>query len=93
MFGGLIATVAITTYSSEATAAPNESAAIINFSRTIGGFCVTYFQIEWSARNGPAVSFGIQGAICAAIFILVIPVLQIFGRKFRMRFHVLPPSE
>ncbi|KAL5335037.1 major facilitator superfamily domain-containing protein [Aspergillus crustosus] len=54
----------------------------INFSRTAGGFIISYFQVEWVARAGAAVSFGTQAAICLAVFSIIV-VLQVFGQRLR----------
>ena len=60
-----------------------EVAAWINSSRTTGGFLVSYFNIEWAAKQGPARSFGTQAAICAGAFLLVV-ALQSWGRRLRL---------
>lgn len=57
---------------------------VLNFWRTTGGFCVTYFQLKWVARNGAAVSFGVQAALLAASFLTVV-VTQIWGRRWRLK--------
>ena len=54
----------------------------INFSRTAGGFIISYFQVEWVAKVGAEAAFGTQAAICAAVFPIVI-TLQIFGGRLR----------
>ena len=56
-----------------------------------GGFCVSYFQIKWVARNGPAVTFGIQAATVAA-GVLAIVATQVWGSRWRRRFPV-PEAE
>jgi hypothetical protein len=61
-----------------------EAAAWINFFRTVAGFIVNYFQLQWATKVGAKASFGTQGAICFVAFLLVVTV-QIFGR-----YH--PPS-
>jgi len=63
----------------------------INFWRTTGGFCVTYFQTHWVAKSGAAVTFGVQGAIIAFGLTLVIAT-QILGRSWRVRYPA-PPAE
>ncbi len=57
----------------------------------LGGFCVTYFQTQWVARSGAAVTFGVQGAIIAASFIFII-ITQIMGRSWRLKF-LAPAAE
>lgn len=59
--------------------------------RTLGGFCVVYFQVKWIARDGPAVTFGSQAGISAAVIISIIAV-QVFGGRWRKRFPV-PAAE
>jgi hypothetical protein len=51
----------------------------------IGGFCVTYFQIQWVHRSGAAVTFGSQAGI-TAFFIISIILVQVFGVQWRKRF-------
>jgi hypothetical protein len=50
---------------------------------------VTYFQTQWVAKSGAAVTFGVQAAIIAASFIFVI-ITQVMGRSWRTKF--LPPA-
>jgi hypothetical protein len=50
-----------------------------------GGFCVTYFQTQWVAKSGAAVTFGIQGAVIAFGFIFVI-ITQVWGVKWRHKY-------
>jgi hypothetical protein len=57
----------------------------------IGGFCVTYFQTQWVAKSGAAMTFSVQGAIIAASFIFII-ITQIMGRSWRLKF-VAPVAE
>jgi hypothetical protein len=56
-----------------------------------GGFCVTYFQTQWVAKSGAAVTFGVQGAIVGAFTFFVIAT-QIFGKKWRVS-HAPPAAE
>ena len=62
---------------------------LLRTNKSIGGFCVTYFQTQWVAKSGAAVTFGVQGAIIAASFIFVI-ITQVMGRSWRTKF--LPPA-
>lgn len=83
-FGIMICTVGINAYCLDAyPEGSGEVAAWINFSRTTGGFIVSYFQVEWAANMGPAKSFGIQAGICAAAFGIIVG-LQVFGKRLRM---------
>lgn len=54
----------------------------VNFSRTAGGFIISYFQVQWVGHVGAEVAFGTQAAICAAVFPVII-VLQLRGRQLR----------
>lgn len=54
----------------------------INFSRTAGGFIISYFQVSWVERVGAEVTFGTQAAICAAVFPVII-LLQLRGKQMR----------
>ena len=51
----------------------------------IGGFCVTYFQTQWVAKSGAAVTFGCQAAVIAFGFIFVVAT-QILGRSWRAKY-------
>ncbi|KAF1989245.1 MFS general substrate transporter [Aulographum hederae CBS 113979] len=53
--------------------------------RTVGGFCVIYFQTDWVANNGPAVAFGCQAAIVAGAIASIIAT-QVWGAKWRMKY-------
>jgi hypothetical protein len=59
--------------------------------RVVGGFTVNYFQPDWIARNGPAVTFGCQAAIIGAAAI-TIAVTQYWGRSWRAKYPP-PPAE
>lgn len=61
------------------------ASAWINAFRTVGGFCVVYFQVDWVMHNGPGVVFGCQAAI-VAFFVLSIVVTQLKGASWRARF-------
>ncbi|KAJ5934038.1 hypothetical protein N7466_003585 [Penicillium verhagenii] len=54
----------------------------INFSRTAGGFIISYFQVKWVSRVGAEATFGIQAAICAFAFSIII-LLQFRGKELR----------
>ncbi|KAK7706850.1 hypothetical protein SLS57_009521 [Botryosphaeria dothidea] len=85
IFGVMLATVAITAYSLDSfPKASPEIAGLINFSRTIGGFAVGYFQAPWGERVGYNVSFGIQ-AIVVAVAVCIIVVLHRWGAPLRVK--------
>lgn len=84
VFGIMITTVGIQTYCLDSyPEASGEVAAWINFGRTTGGFVVSYFQITWANAMGTKKSFGIQAAICLAVFLFIIIPLQLAGRTIR----------
>ncbi|KAF2264001.1 MFS general substrate transporter [Lojkania enalia] len=85
VFGIMISTVALNAYVLDSyPEASGEVAAWLNFSRTCGGFVITYVQVRWANAMGPRNSFGIQASVVAAAFALVI-VLQVWGKRMRMR--------
>ncbi|OCH89126.1 MFS general substrate transporter [Obba rivulosa] len=63
-----------------------EISALINLARTLGGFSVAFFQVPWATKDGALETFGVEGAIVVALFILVVPALQIKGQYLRDRF-------
>ncbi|KAK5076937.1 hypothetical protein LTR64_005583 [Lithohypha guttulata] len=63
--------------------ASGESAAWLNFARTIAGFAIGYFQIHWAHTSGPELEYGIQTAIMGAAFVLLVVPLTFFGSKIR----------
>ncbi|KAI0021778.1 major facilitator superfamily domain-containing protein [Xylariomycetidae sp. FL0641] len=84
VFGIMITTTAVSSYNLDCyPEASGEVSAWVNNSRTLGGFVVSYFQITWAEASGPHVSFGIQGAICAAGFLLVL-LLMWRGKQMRI---------
>ena len=89
-FGTLGTTTAISAYLLDVL--PKHAslvAAWILQARVLGGFTVTYFQLPWVERNGPAVTFGVQAAIIAAAVASVVAT-QVFGGRWRGRFP--PPA-
>ncbi|KAL9603196.1 MAG: hypothetical protein Q9179_002297 [Wetmoreana sp. 5 TL-2023] len=83
VFGTMVASVGISAYQLDAyPKGSGEVGAWINFSRTAGGFIVSYFQVKWVAAIGAEKTFGIQAAVCAGVFPIVI-LLQVFGKKLR----------
>ncbi|KAH8666313.1 major facilitator superfamily domain-containing protein [Xylariales sp. PMI_506] len=76
VFGIMITTVAISSYNLDCyPEASGEVSAWVNNSRTLGGFIVSYFQVTWATVEGTQLSFGIQAAICAAAFLLILLLL------------------
>lgn len=84
VYGIMITTVAVSSYCLDSyPEASGEVSAHVNNARTLGGFVVSYFQVRWAAAQGTRVSFGIQGAICAAAFAIVV-VLMVYGKRMRV---------
>ena len=80
----MIVTVALNSYCLDSyPEASGEVCAWLNFSRTLGGFIVSYFQVRWALASGTKISFGIQGAICAAAILLIV-ILQVWGKRMRV---------
>lgn len=50
-----------------------------------GGFSVSYFQLKWATKSGPAITFGSQAAI-VGFFVISIILTQWQGPKWRKRF-------
>lgn len=48
-----------------------------------GGFIISYFQVTWAQAEGTKVSFGVQAAICAGAFLIIV-ALMVFGKKIRV---------
>lgn len=63
-----------------------EISALVNLFRTLGGFSVAYFQVPWASKHGALQTFGVEAAIVAALFLLIIPALQLKGSYLRSRF-------
>ncbi|KAK2764566.1 hypothetical protein FQN54_009261 [Arachnomyces sp. PD_36] len=83
VFGIMILTVAVNAYNLDSyPEGSGEVAAWVNFSRTTGGFIVSYFQIQWAEEKGTVSSFSTQAGICAGMFLLVI-FLQFYGKRLR----------
>ena len=61
-----------------------EVAAWLNAGRTWGGFVVGYVQINWAIASGPQKEYGIQSAIVAVVFVMIV-FLQFYGGKLRAR--------
>ncbi|KAF8531347.1 MFS general substrate transporter [Gautieria morchelliformis] len=85
----MITTVAIYAYANDCFPKhQGEISALINLARTLGGFAVAYFQVNWATRNGALQTFGCEAAIVAGLFCLVVPVLQWKGREIRDKFSI-----
>lgn len=84
VFGIIICTTSINSYLLDSyPEASGEVAAWINFGRTVGGFIITYFEINWVLAQGAERALGIQAAIVfAASFIIIF--LQFFGKRLRL---------
>ncbi|EJF58947.1 MFS general substrate transporter [Dichomitus squalens LYAD-421 SS1] len=65
-----------------------EISALINLARSLGGFGVAYFQVNWVTRHGALQAFGTEAGIVAGLFLLMVPVLQIKGSYLQSRFAV-----
>lgn len=84
VYGIMITTVAISSYCLDSyPEASGEVSAHVNNARTLGGFIISYFQVTWANTSGTKISFGVQGAIVAAAFGIVI-VLMVFGKRMRV---------
>ena len=84
VFGIQIATVGLNAYLLELyPQAAGEVAAWVNFGRSLGGFIASYFEIPWATGMGTIKSFGIQAALCGAVSITCLVLLQGYGRKLR----------
>ncbi|OAA65363.1 Major facilitator superfamily domain, general substrate transporter [Niveomyces insectorum RCEF 264] len=84
VFGIMITTVAVSSYCLDSyPEASGEVSAWVNFSRTIGGFIISYFQVSWATHEGTKKSFGIQGAIMAAAFIIILCLIK-WGKAMRV---------
>lgn len=45
---------------------------------------MAYFQVPWAAKNGALQTFGVEAAIVAALFLLIVPALQLRGSSLRV---------
>ncbi|KZT10568.1 MFS general substrate transporter [Laetiporus sulphureus 93-53] len=81
----MICTVAVYAYCNDCfPTRQGEVSALINWARTMGGFSVAYFQVPWAERNGALQTFGVEAAIVSALFLLVVPALQLHGSRLRV---------
>lgn len=85
VFGIMLTTTALSSYMLDCyPEASGEVSAWLNFSRTLGGFIVSYFQVTWANDEGTETSFGIQAAIVAAVFLVVLVPLMRWGKQLRV---------
>lgn len=61
-----------------------EISALVNLSRLLGGFSVSYFQVPWATKNGALQTFGVEAAVVISLFLLVIPFMQLKGSYLRV---------
>lgn len=84
VFGIMITTTAISAYNLDSyPEAAGELTSIVNMSRTLGGFIVSYFMVEWSNAMGTIKMFGIMAAIVGGAFFLFLVPLILYGRRLR----------
>ncbi|TFY60298.1 hypothetical protein EVJ58_g5242 [Rhodofomes roseus] len=85
----MICTVAVYAYCNDCfPTRQGEISAMINLVRTLGGFSVAYFQVPWATKNGALQTFGVEAAIVAALFLLIVPMLQWKGASFRQKYSL-----
>ncbi|KAH9896672.1 MFS general substrate transporter [Cubamyces lactineus] len=85
----MINTVAVYAYCNDCfPKMQGEISALINLARTLGGFSVAYFQVPWATKNGALQTFGVEAAIVVALFLLIVPTLQLKGGVLRERFSM-----
>ncbi|KAJ7198622.1 major facilitator superfamily domain-containing protein [Mycena haematopus] len=85
----MINTVAVYAYCNDAFPKnQGEVSALINLCRVLGGFAVAYFQVPWATKNGAFQVFGVEAAIVAGLFLLIVPALQLKGRSLREHFSL-----
>ncbi|WEW61908.1 hypothetical protein PRK78_007408 [Emydomyces testavorans] len=84
VFGIMITTVAVNAYVLDSyPEASGEVSALTNFSRTTGGFIVSYFMVEWAKKEGAIRQFGVMAAICVFAFLITLG-LQYYGKRLRL---------
>jgi len=85
----LMNTVAVYAYMNNAFPRhPGEVSGLVNMARTLGGFQVAYYQVPWASKNGALQTFGVEAGIVAALFILIVPLLQIKGASWRAKYSL-----
>ena len=82
-FATVVLTTALYAYCLDAyPEGSGEVAAWLNAGRTWGGFVVGYVQVNWVVAEGAQKAYGIQSAIVAVAFFMIVG-LQFFGAKLR----------
>ncbi|KAJ7473465.1 MFS general substrate transporter [Mycena latifolia] len=85
----MINTVAVYAYCNDAFPRhQGEISALLNLWRVLAGFSVSFFQIPWAEEHGAFQVFGVEAAIVAGLFILIVPFVQLKGRAIRARFSL-----
>lgn len=83
-FATIVTTAAVAAYLIDAyPEASGESAAWLNFSRTLAGFILGYVQLNWAAAQGPEIEYGIQTAIMGGAFLVFVVPMTFLGKKVR----------
>ena len=73
VFGIMIVTVAVNAYVLDCyPEASGEVAAWINFGRSVGGFIVSYFMVEWAGKQGAKRQFGTMTGIVGFAFLMIV---------------------
>ncbi|KAF8157050.1 MFS general substrate transporter [Crassisporium funariophilum] len=85
----LVTTVAIYAYCSDCfPRQQGEISALLNLTRTLGGFSVAFYQVPWAEKHGALQTLGCEAAIVAGLFILIVPFLQWKGRALRNKYSM-----
>ncbi|KAF9254054.1 hypothetical protein L218DRAFT_1010169 [Marasmius fiardii PR-910] len=80
----LMCTVTVYAYSNDCfPRRQGEVSAVLNLVRVLGGFSVAYYQVPWSEKNGAMQTLGLEAGIVCALFVLIVPALQLQGRELR----------
>lgn len=87
--GNVFIIVAVISYASaNFPGREGECSALLNWARILGGFAVPYFQVKWVEKHGALQSFGVEGAVVAAVWMICIPVLFWKGKLIREIFSI-----
>ncbi|KIJ24686.1 hypothetical protein M422DRAFT_274492 [Sphaerobolus stellatus SS14] len=82
-------TVAVYAYANDCFPKYNgEVSGLMSLFRTLAAFAMSYIQIGWVKKKGALQAFGCEASIVAGLFILVVPLIQIYGKRLRARFSV-----
>ena len=80
----MIVTVAVNAYVLDCyPEASGEVAAWINFGRSVGGFIVSYFMVEWAGKQGAKRQFGTMTGIVGFAFLMIV-LLGYVGKSLRV---------